>query len=75
MKVVHSFCLFFSLIKRKKKKKIHENEQVNFNTAERMSKKTVLMFLGDMKMGREERKKSVFIVFVTCDSKTKTNFP
>lgn len=46
---------------------------MNFTTAERMCKKTVLMFLGYMKMGSEERKKSVFIIFVTYGSKT--SFP
>lgn len=46
---------------------------MSFTTAERMSKKRVLMFLGDMKMGSEKREKSVFIIFVTYGSKT--SFP
>lgn len=70
-KVINRFGFFFSLSKRWKT--INGNEQVSFTTAERMSKKRVLMFLGDMKMGSEKREKSVFIIFVTYGSKT--SFP
>lgn len=73
VKVINRFGFFFSLSKRQKT--INVNEQVNFSTVERTSKETALMFLGDMKMGAEERKKSVFIIFVTYGSKTKPSFP
>lgn len=50
VKVINRFGVFFLSLSNRQKK-INGNEQVNFSTAERMSKKTVLMFLGDMKMG------------------------
>lgn len=46
----------------------------NISTVKRTSKKPLLMFIGDVKMGPEERKKTV-IIFGTYGSKMKKVFP
>ena len=48
---------------------------MKFSTVKRTSKKTLLMFLGAVKMGAEERKKTVIVIFGTYGSETKKSFP
>lgn len=47
---------------------------MNFSKVKRTSKKTLVMFLGDVKMGAQERQKTVIIIFGTYGSKTKKKF-
>lgn len=48
---------------------------MNISTVKRTSKKPLLLFIGDVKMGAEERKKTVIIIFGTYGSKLKKVFP